>query len=188
VTPTAPRFLPLFLAALAVRAGTVALGAWLASQPPRVLLPDGPAAVEVRRRVEQSGAGAIEPWFRWDAVWMANVARHGYSGAADRGGRLGVAFLPTVPATLAAGWRTLALLLAFPTALLFSAPCNESFGLLFTAIALAAWLAERPALAGAGALLGSLARMTGVALGVAAGCEGWSCWCPSRRCSPPGRS
>jgi hypothetical protein len=198
----------LFLAALAVRVGTVALGVWLAAQPPRVLLPDDPAAVGVRQRIEQSGAGVIEPWFRWDAVWMSNVARRGYSGAADRGGRLGVAFMPAVPATMAAGeslglnpfwfvlavvnlagaagaallaqvaarllneraagWRTLALLLAFPTALFYSAPYNESFGLLFTAVALWAWLANRPTVAGAGALLGSLARLTGVALGAAA--------------------
>jgi hypothetical protein len=208
VTPTAPRFLPLFLAALVVRAGTVALGAWLAAQPPRVIVPDDPAAVEVRQRVSESGARAVEPWFRWDAVWMANVGRHGYSGAADRGGRLGVAFMPAVPATFAAaealglnpfwsvlavvnlagaagaalfaqvaarllndraaGLRAFALLLAFPTAFFYSAPYNESFGLLFTAVALAAWLANRPALAGAGALGGSLARLTGVGLGVAA--------------------
>jgi hypothetical protein len=139
---------------------------------------------------------------------MADVARNGYSEAHDDGGRLGVAFMPAMPATMAlgealglnmfwfglvaanlagavgaalfarvaarqlndstAGWRTLALLLAFPTAFFYSAAYNESFGLLFTAIALGAWQADRPVLAGLGALGGSLARMTGVALGVAA--------------------
>jgi hypothetical protein len=207
VTPTAapaPRFLPLFLVALAVRVGTVALGVWLASLPAEVTPPDTPAAVEMREAVTGGSARVVEPWFRWDAGWMVGVARHGYSGA----GSGGAAFLPAIPATLAAGerlglnpywfglivanlagafgaalfaqvaarllnnrdagWRALALLLAFPTAFFYSAPYNESFGLLFTAVALAGWLANRPALAGAGAFFGSLARLTGVALGIAA--------------------
>ncbi|WP_148087553.1 hypothetical protein [Gemmata obscuriglobus] len=67
-----------------------------------------------------------------------------------------------------AGWRALALLLAFPTAFFLSAPYNESFGLLFTALALAAWQQNRPLRAGLAALGGSLARMTGGALAVAA--------------------
>jgi hypothetical protein len=87
-------------------------------------------------------------------------------------GAIGAAILAQVAARQlndpAAGWRTLALLLVFPTAFFFSAPYNESFGLLFTAIALAAWQTNRPVLAGFCALGGSLARMTGVALGVAA--------------------
>ncbi|MDY3559332.1 hypothetical protein R5W23_000324 [Gemmata sp. JC673] len=60
------------------------------------------------------------------------------------------------------------MLLAFPTALFFSAPYNESFGLLFTALALAAWQRNSPFCAGLAALGGSLARMTGGALAVAA--------------------
>jgi|GEM_PF-2960403 len=204
-SPAIPRFLHLFLVSLAVRFGTVALGVWLATLPPRVIPSDDPAAVEVRQRITDSGAQVIEPWYQWDAVWMVNIARYGYSGATDRGGKLGVAFLPAMPATLAlgeslsmnpfwfalvvvnligavgvalfarvsarllndyaAGWRTLALLLTFPTAFFYSAPYNESFGLLFTALALTGWLANRPVLAGVAALGGSLARMTGVALG-----------------------
>ncbi|HEY1190348.1 MAG TPA: hypothetical protein VGE74_22130 [Gemmata sp.] len=66
------------------------------------------------------------------------------------------------------GWRTLALLLAFPTAFFFSAPYNESFGLLFTALAMAAWQKNRPTSAALSALGGSLARMTGGALAIAA--------------------
>jgi hypothetical protein len=208
-TPTRPpQFVPLFLIALAVRLGTVALGAWLASRPPHVLLPDDPAPVEVRARILDGCARPIEPWYRWDAVWIAHVAEHGYAGAFDRTGRNGVAFMPTMPATIAAGaalgvnpfwfgllvvnvlgaagaallarvaarllndraagWRTFVLLLTFPTAFFYSAPYNESFGLFFTALALAAWQARRPVVAGLGALGGSLARMTGVSLGVAA--------------------
>jgi len=198
----------LFLVALGVRLGTVALGVWLASQPPQVIPPDDPATIEVRERIESGPGRILEPWFRWDAVWIANISRHGYAGATDRGGRLGVAFLPAMPASMAAaeavglnpfwfsilianlvgaagaavlaqvaahqlneraaGWRTLALLLAFPTAFFFSAPYNESFGLLFTALALAAWQRNQPVQAGLFAAGGSLARMTGVALGVAA--------------------
>ena len=204
----APQFVRLFLVALTVRLATVALGVGLAGLPPHVLVPDDPAATAVRTRILNSSARVIEPWYRWDAVWMANVAAHGYAGAADRGGRLGVAFLPAIPTTLAAadavglnpfwagllvanlagaagaavfaqvaarqlnnhaaGWRTLGLLLAFPTSFFYSAPYNESFGLLFTALALSAWQANRPARAGLAAVGGSLARMTGVALGVAA--------------------
>src|SRR5262245_25885070 len=204
-----PRFWPLFLVALGVRLGTVALGVWLASQPPQVIPPDDPATIEVRERIESGPGRILEPWFRWDAVWIANISRHGYAGATDRGGRLGVAFLPAMPASMAAaeavglnpfwfsilianlvgaagaavlaqvaahqlneraaGWRTLALLLAFPTAFFFSAPYNESFGLLFTALVLAAWQANRAGAAGVCAFGGSLARLTGVPLGVAAG-------------------
>jgi hypothetical protein len=206
--PLTPRFTPLFLVALGARFGTVALGVWLATLPPQVLPPDDPATIEARDRILNGRAHVLEPWFRWDAVWMVNVAHHGYAGATDRGGRLGVAFLPAMPGTIAigealgvnpfwfglivvnllgaagaavlaqvgarllndrdAGWYTLALLLAFPTAFFYSAPYNESFGLFFTALALAAWQANRPVGAGLSALGGSLARMTGVALGVAA--------------------
>jgi hypothetical protein len=70
------------------------------------------------------------------------------------------------------GLRAFALLLAFPTAFFFSAPYNESFGLLFTALALDAWQRGRAAGAGAFAVGGSLARMTGIGLGAAA-LAGW---------------
>jgi hypothetical protein len=65
------------------------------------------------------------------------------------------------------GIRAFVLLLMFPSSFFFSAPYNEAFGLLFTALALSAWLQERPVRAGFYAALGSLARLTGVALGVA---------------------
>lgn len=206
MTPV-PRFLPLFLVAFAVRIGTVALGISLASLPPDPYS-DPHTPTHFRGEFLSSSARIIEPWYRFDALWMASVARHGYAGARDDVGRLGVAFLPAMPATMAfaevvglnmfwfglivanllgaagaalfaqvaarelrdsaSGWRTLALLLTFPTAFFYSAPYSESFGLFFTAIALAAWQTNRPGLAGVGALGGSLARMTGVALGVAA--------------------
>lgn len=211
MTPTAvPRFLPLFLAALAVRVGTVALGVWLASLPPDPYTdPNTPTLFHDEFR--SGPARAIEPWYRFDALWLANVARHGYANAEDGGGKLGVAFFPALPLSMAAaeavgvnlfwaglmianlagaagaavfarvaarelddraaGWRTLALVLAFPTAFFFSAPYNESFGLLFTALALSAWQKNRPARAGLFALGGSLARMTGGALAVAAACD-----------------
>jgi hypothetical protein len=205
-----PRFHLLFAVALLVRAGTVGLGVWLSTFHP-YQPPDDPAAVTLRERILNGSARVIEPWYRWDAVWIANVATNGYSGATDRGGRLGVAFLPAMPATIAAAdalglngfvvgllvanlagavggavlarlaarelsdpaaaWRTLALVLAFPTALFFSAPYNESFGLLFGALALAAWQTNRPLAAGAAAFGVSLARLTGGAIGLAAGVD-----------------
>ena len=70
--------------------------------------------------------------------------------------------------------RTFVLLQAFPTSFFFSAPYNEAFGLLFTALACAAWLRGRSGPAGAFAAAGSLARVTGTALGVAA-IGGWLC-------------
>jgi hypothetical protein len=203
-----PRFLPLFLVALGARVGTVALGALLATTPPHIEPPFDPDVAAVNARLTGANTRPIEPWYRWDGRWVANVALNGYAGASDRGGKLGVAFMPAVPATLAlgdllgvnpywfalvvvnvagaagaamfarvaarqlddaaAGWGALALLLTFPTAFFFSAPYNESFGLLFTALALAAWQTNRPAAAGLSAAGGSLARMTGPALGVAA--------------------
>ncbi len=201
-----PRFLPLFTVALLVRLSTLALGTGLATLPPDPHS-DPKTPVQFRDELLSTSARVLEPWYRFDALWLANVARNGYANARDEGGRLGVAFLPALPATMAAGealglnlfwvgvvasnvfgaagaavfarvaarqldsaggWRALALLLAFPTAFFFSAPYNESFGLFFTAAALSAWQLNRPALAGLGALGGSFARMTGVALGVAA--------------------
>jgi hypothetical protein len=202
-----PRFLPLFLVALAVRVGTVALGSALAALPPDPHS-DPNTPKHFRDELTAGSARAIESWYRFDALWFANVARNGYANAHDEGGHLGPAFMPALPATMAlgealglnmfwvgiivpnlagaigaavlarvaarqlndpsAGWHTLALLLAFPTAFFCSAPYNESFGLLFTAFALAAWQANRPIVAGLCAFSGSLARLTGVALGVAA--------------------
>ncbi|MBM3979862.1 MAG: hypothetical protein FJ304_06190 [Planctomycetes bacterium] len=203
-----PRFLPLFLVALGARLGTVALGALLATTPPHIEPPFDPDVAAVNARLTSAVTRPIEPWYRWDGRWVANVALNGYGGASDRGGRLGVAFMPAAPFALAlgdavglnpywfaltvvnlagaagasvfarvaarqlndaaAGWGALALLLTFPTAFFFSAPYNESFGLLFTALALSAWQVNRPAAAGLSAACGSLARLTGPALGVAA--------------------
>ena len=66
------------------------------------------------------------------------------------------------------GFRVFVLLHAFPTSFFFSAPYNEAFGLLFTALALNAWLQDRPGRAALFAVPGSLARITGVSLGAAA--------------------
>jgi hypothetical protein len=218
-----PRFLPLFGIALGVRFGVVALGVLLVwyqpARPVRVfglgvagfpadLRPAQPGTERHRESMLAGSARLIEPWYRWDGAWMAELGTRGYAGSPDEEGRIGVAFLPAVPAVFAAadwlglnpywaalivvnvagaagaavfarvaarltgsrevGIRTFALLLAFPTALFFSAPYNESFGLLFTALALAAWLDRKPVRAGLCAAGASLARMTGVATGVAA--------------------
>lgn len=205
--PRTPRFLPLLAIALAVRLLVVVLGVLLAGRPPHNARPVDPTANAILDRAAAS-APLVEPWYRWDAIWYANVAERGYAGAADSGGRLGVAFLPALPAVMAVsaasglnpfwlgilvpnlasaagvavmarlaarltnsrdtGIRTFVVLLAFPTAFFFSAPYNEAFGLLFGALALSAWQQERARSAAGFALLGSLSRMTGVALGVAA--------------------
>ena len=227
-----PRFLPLFAVAVALRLGIVALGILLIPvQPakpvkvfgvvaagfPADLRPpksDGPGAEDYRLRILNGSAKVVEPWYRWDAVWMARVAHDGYSGAADPRGQVGAAFMPAMPAVLAAaeavglnpfwwgliaanlaaaagtavvarvavrltgdrgvGLRTFVLLFAFPTSFFFSAPYNESFGLLFTALGLSAWLDCKAGRAAVFAALGSLARMTGLAFGVAA-LAGWLC-------------
>jgi hypothetical protein len=221
--PRLPRFLSLFAVALAVRLITVVVGLLFVpvqpAKPVRVfgvgiagfppdLRPDDPSPERIRNEILAGSARAIEPWYRWDAGWMANLAENGYAGAEDASGRIGVAFLPAMPATMAGarafglnpfwvgllvanlagaagaavfarvavrlagnrevGLRAFVLLIAFPSAFFFSAPYNESFGLLFTALAMAAWLDLRPVRAGVFAALGSLARMTGVAVGVAA--------------------
>jgi hypothetical protein len=228
----APGFLGLFVTALAIRIGVVALGlALIPVQPERPILIAGfgvagfPAELRpsdrtpdrVRTEILAGSGRVIEPWYRWDAVWMATVAENGYGEAADQSGRNGVAFMPVMPACLAlgaalglnpywfalaaanlagaagaavfarvaarllndraAGWRAMALLLAFPTAFFYSAPYNESFGLLFTALALEAWQMNRPGWAGLCAIGGSLARLTGVALGAAAVAD----WLTTRR-------
>jgi len=70
------------------------------------------------------------------------------------------------------GLRAFVLLIVFPTSLFFSAPYNEAFGLLFTSLALSAWLSEKPIRAGFFAALGSLSRLTGISLGMAS-LGGW---------------
>jgi len=209
-----PRFWPLFLVALGVRVAVVVLGILLASRPPDIRPTDDPKPIHFRDEILAGSAQVIEPWYRWDAVWYANVAENGYAKAEDKGGRLGVAFLPALPLCMAladtlginpywagllianfaaaagtaifarvtvrltsdrnTGLRAFVLLLAFPTSFFFSAPYSEAFGLLFTALALSAWLQQRPTRAGLFAALGSLARLTGAALGVAA-ISGWFC-------------
>jgi hypothetical protein len=189
-----------------VRVVTVLLGWALAALPPDPFTdPNTPA--EFRAELDAT-ARPLEPWFRFDAMWHANVARHGYAEATGDGGRYGVAFHPVVPGIMAAAdavgvnmfwaimlaanltgaagaavfarvaarllndpsaaWRALALLLAFPTALFYSAPYHESFGLLFAALTLGAWQADRSARTMLFAFVGSLSRFTGVALGAAA--------------------
>jgi hypothetical protein len=97
-----PRFLPLFAVALVVRIGTVALGSYLGSLPPDTHS-DPHTPTLFRDELLSSSARVIEPWYHFDALWFANVARNGYANARDDGGRLGVAFLPALPATLAVG-------------------------------------------------------------------------------------
>jgi hypothetical protein len=191
----------------------VLLGLALASRPPDPYQ-DPQTPTRFRDQIEATSARVIEPWYRYDAVWFANVALNGYAGAEDSGGHLGPAFMPAMPTTMAAadalhinpfwagliaanlvaaagiavfarvaarltndravGLRTFVLIQAFPTAFFFSAPYNEAFGLLFTSLALSAWLSDTPCRAALFAALGSLSRMTGVALGAAA-LAGWVC-------------
>jgi hypothetical protein len=207
----APRFLTLFLIALAIRCAVVVFGLVLATQPPDPYQ-DPRTPARIRDRIVPTSARPIEPWYRYDAVWHADVALNGYAGAKDSGGHLGPAFMPALPATMAAAnalglnpfWvglivanlaaaagaavftrvaarllndraaslRAFVLIHAFPTAFFLSAPYNEAFGLLFTSLALSAWLAQHTGRAALFAALGSLARMTGLALGAAA-LAGW---------------
>src|SRR5215208_3360883 len=99
---TLPRFLTLFLIALAVRVGTVALGSALATLPPDPYTdPDTPT--HFRDELTSGSTRVIEPWYRYDALWLANVARNGYRDAHDEGGHLGPAFFPALPMTMALG-------------------------------------------------------------------------------------
>jgi hypothetical protein len=230
-----PRFLPLFAVALAVRLFTVVVGLLLIplqpAKPVRVfgvgvagistdIRPTDPMAAHFREEILAGSARVIEPWYRWDAVWMAELAEVGYAEAADESGRVGVAFMPAMPVVMAAargvglnpywvgfvvanlagavgaavfarvgvrlagsrevGLRAFVLLLAFPSAFFLSAAYNESFGLLFTALAMAAWLDLRPVRCGLSAAIGSLARLTGVAVGCAA-LAAWLCEDRTRR-------
>lgn len=226
------RFWPLFAVALGVRLGVVALGVLLIPvQPAKPVRAFGiavagfpadlrppketnPGSEQLRDEIRAGSARAIEPWYRWDAVWMLRIARDGYAGTVGEGGQQGAAFMPAVPAVLAAAaalglnvfWagllaanlaaaagtaifarvaerltgnrdialRAFVLLQVFPTAFFYSAPYNEAFGLLFTALALSAWMDFKAGRAALFAALGSLARMTGVVLGVAA-LVGWLC-------------
>jgi hypothetical protein len=157
--------------------------------------------------LSQGSRNWIEPWYRWDAIWIAEIARHDYSYVP--GVKCTPPFMPLLPVCMAAGeavgldpywvglivpnlvfglalaffgrlafdatgdatlaWRACWLLVCFPTAFFFSAPYNESFGLLFTTMAVWAWKRERLGLACVAAALAGTARITAVAVGLGAG-------------------
>src|SRR4051812_39243541 len=96
----APRFLPLFLAALAVRVAVVATGIAVSLLDP-VSPPDGWNATQ-HALAGGEAAGLLEPWYRGDALWLVRIARHGYATADGPDGQHGAAFLPLLPAILAA--------------------------------------------------------------------------------------
>src|SRR5439155_625826 len=82
-----PRFLPLFAIALGVRFAVVVLGVILAALPPNPYL-DPLTPTHFREEMRSGSARRIEPWYRFDARWLVNVARNGYAGA-DDGDRAG---------------------------------------------------------------------------------------------------
>jgi hypothetical protein len=202
----APRFWPLFAIALSVRLAVVVLGLVLAAQ--RESHPTDELSIRLPAEIGLDGAGLVKPWYRTDALWLAHVAKFGYGAAVGPNGQSGAAFLPMMPAVMAAAdflglnlfWvgllaanlaaaagmavftrlaarltgnravaiRAFVLLNAFPSALFLSAPYQEAFGLLFTAVALGAWHSGRTGVASASAGIGCLARMTGAVVGAAA--------------------
>jgi len=97
----------------------------------------------------------------WIGLLTANLA-----------GAAGAAFLAQIAMRLTSdrelAIRAFVLLLAFPTSFFFSAPYQESLGLIFGGLALLARLNLRPIRAGVFAALGSFARIAGVAIGVGA--------------------
>jgi hypothetical protein len=144
----------------------------------------------------------VQPWYRWDAIWYAELSQAGYDYDPIR--QSTTAFMPLLPMLMAAGalvgldrywvglvavnlafaaglacfgravlrttgdpattWRTCLLLAAYPYALFFSAPYQESLGFALTSAAILAWTARRPIAAGASLALASLARLTTVAM------------------------
>jgi hypothetical protein len=147
----------------------------------------------------------IEPWYRFDAIWYAEISQRGYNYETGRPST--AAFLPLLPLVMAGGatlgldryavglvvpilafpvglalfgkaalrvtgsgatvWRACVLLVAYPGALFFSAPYQESLGFAFMAGAVLAWLDRRPFLASANLLGASAARLTAVSFSVA---------------------
>lgn len=97
----------------------------------------------------------------WVGLLAANLA--GAAGAA-----LFAQVAERVARDRAVAVRAFVLLLAFPTAFFYSAPYHESFGLLFTSLALIAWLDARPWCCGGYAMLSTFARLQSVAIGAAA--------------------
>jgi hypothetical protein len=94
------RFWPLFAVALIVRLGVVPVGVLLSLLPPNPYV-DPLTPTHFREEMRSGSARLIEPWYRFDALWMVMIARHGYAEAADDHGRLGVAFMPVLPAIMA---------------------------------------------------------------------------------------
>ena len=103
----------------------------------------------------------------WTAMLLVNVAA---AAGTTLLGRLAV----RLTGDRNTGIRSFVLLSAYPASFFLSAPYNEAFGLLFNALALTAWLNRQAVRAGFFGALYSLARLTGISLGVAA-LGAWLC-------------
>ena len=104
-TDPTPRFWPLFAIALACGSPSCVLLGLVRPRPGRPIRLPGPADADALPRPEivaslRAGDRAVVPLRR---VWFANVALNGYaSGRRARGSHLGAAFMPAMPATMAA--------------------------------------------------------------------------------------
>jgi hypothetical protein len=100
----------LLIVGLLSRVAVVAWGDWCAHMgPPRSLLrhdqtvaaPNLGYNVRHMTALKAEARRWIQPWYRWDALWYAEVSQAGYNYDPDR--QCSTAFLPLLPLVMAAG-------------------------------------------------------------------------------------
>src|SRR5262245_11569877 len=96
----APRFWPLFLAALLIRLAVIAFGLIVAAQ--RHTEPGDEISPRLRAEIAVRSGGFVEPWYRAATLWLVHVAKFGYGAITGPNGQSGAAFLPAMPAVMAA--------------------------------------------------------------------------------------
>ena len=106
-----PSWKAIFVLGLVSRVGVILLGCrmvmvdeprWLSAQD-EGLVAKGNSGLNARH-LEALSTGArrwIRPWYRWDAIWYAEISRNGY--VAEPGKQSSVAFLPLLPLVMRLG-------------------------------------------------------------------------------------
>ena len=75
--------------------------AWLGAQDEKVATGNGALNARHLRALSTGARRWIRPWYRWDAIWYAEISRNGY--VAEPGKQSSVAFLPLLPLVMRLG-------------------------------------------------------------------------------------
>ncbi len=105
-----PSWKAIFALGLVSRAAVLLLGcgmamvdqpAWLGDEDEKVATGNGALNARHLRALSTGARRWIRPWYRWDAIWYAEIGRNGY--VAEPGKQSSVAFLPLLPLVMRLG-------------------------------------------------------------------------------------